>query len=54
VGRDWIDRAEVEGPCEHGSEPVGYIKCWKIFEWLSDWCLFKGSAPWSHAFQVSP
>jgi hypothetical protein len=31
----------VEGPCEHGNEPSGSIKCWKIFEWLRDWRLLK-------------
>jgi hypothetical protein len=24
----------VEGPCEHGNEPSGSIKCWEILEWL--------------------
>jgi hypothetical protein len=22
----------VKGSCEHGDEPLGYIKCWKILE----------------------
>jgi hypothetical protein len=31
----------VEGSCEHGNETSGFIKCWDIFEWLSD------SSSWS-------
>jgi hypothetical protein len=35
-GMDWIDLAQyktpVEGPCEHGNEPSGSIKCWEILE----------------------
>jgi hypothetical protein len=31
----------VEGPCEHGNEPSGSIKCWEILEWLSNWRLLK-------------
>jgi hypothetical protein len=26
----------VEGSCEHGNEPSGSIKCWKIFEWVDN------------------
>jgi hypothetical protein len=38
----------MEGSCEHGNEPSGFIKCWEILQWLSDWWLLKkGSAPWS-------
>jgi hypothetical protein len=41
-GMDWIDLAE------HGNEPSGSIKCWKILEWLRNWRLLKkDSAPWS-------
>jgi hypothetical protein len=36
VGKDWIDlaqdRNQVEGSCEHGSEPPGSIKCWEVLE----------------------
>jgi hypothetical protein len=36
----------VEGCCEHGSEPMGSIKCWEILELLRNWELLKkGSAP---------
>jgi hypothetical protein len=28
----------LEGFCEHGNEPSGYIKCWEILEWLSFCC----------------
>jgi hypothetical protein len=36
----------MEGPFEHGTEPVGRIKYSEIIEWLSAWRLFKkGSAP---------
>jgi hypothetical protein len=31
----------VEGSFEHGNEPSGSIKCWKILEWLSDCWLLK-------------
>jgi hypothetical protein len=38
----------VEGPCEHGNEPSGSIKCWEILECLPNWRLLKkASAPWS-------
>jgi hypothetical protein len=47
---DWIDLAQdrdQEGSSEHGNEPSGCIKCWKI-EWLHNWQILKnGSAPWS-------
>jgi hypothetical protein len=34
--------------CEHGDDTSGSIKCWEIFEWLSDWrFLREDSAPWS-------
>jgi hypothetical protein len=36
----------VEGSCEHGNEPSGFIKFWEVIEWLHNWRLFKkGSAP---------
>jgi hypothetical protein len=36
----------VEGSCEHGDEPSGSIKRWKVPEQLHNWRLFKkGSAP---------
>jgi hypothetical protein len=38
----------VEGPCGHGNEPSGFIKCWKILEWLRNWQLLKYTAPWSY------
>jgi hypothetical protein len=31
----------VEGSCEHGNEPSGWIKCWVILEWLCNWRLLK-------------
>jgi hypothetical protein len=35
-GMDWIDlaqgRDQWRGPCEHGNEPSGCIKCWEILE----------------------
>jgi hypothetical protein len=35
-GMDWIDltqdRDPVEGSCEHGNEPSGFIKCWEVIE----------------------
>jgi hypothetical protein len=36
----------VEGSCEHGDEPAGSLKCWKVPEWLHNWQLLrKGSSP---------
>jgi hypothetical protein len=36
----------VEGSCEHGNEPSGFIKYWEVLEWLHNWQLLKkGSAP---------
>jgi hypothetical protein len=30
---DWIDLVQdQEGSCEHGNEPLGSIKCWKVLE----------------------
>jgi hypothetical protein len=38
----------VEGPCEHGKELSGSMKCCGILEWLPNWRLLKNvSAPWS-------
>jgi hypothetical protein len=35
----------VEGSCEHGNGPSGYVKCWEVIEWLHSWELLKkGSA----------
>jgi hypothetical protein len=35
-GMDWFDlaqdRGQWDGPCEHGNEPSGSIKCWKVLE----------------------
>jgi hypothetical protein len=43
----------VEGPCEHGNEPPGSIKCWEVLEWLHNWQLLKkGSAPCSFFYLV--
>jgi hypothetical protein len=45
---DWIHMAEDRASCEHGNEPSGSIKCWKILVYLGDWWLLKkDSAPWS-------
>jgi hypothetical protein len=36
----------VDGSCEHGNEPSGFIKCWEVLEQLHNWRLLKeGSAP---------
>jgi hypothetical protein len=43
-GGDWIDMAQDRDQwraCEHGIEPSGSIKCWKVLEWLHNWRLFK-------------
>jgi hypothetical protein len=38
----------MEGSCEHGNEPSGFIICWEILECLRHcWLLKKGSAQWS-------
>jgi hypothetical protein len=48
TGLIWLKIGPVEGCWEHGNEPSGSIKLWKILGWLSDWWLLKkGSAPWS-------
>jgi hypothetical protein len=31
----------VEGSCENGNEPSGFIKRWKILERLDNWQLLK-------------
>jgi hypothetical protein len=31
----------VEGSREHGSELLGFVKCWEVLEWLQK----KGSPP---------
>jgi hypothetical protein len=39
------DRGPMEGSSEHGNEPSGSIKCWKVLEWLHNLRLLKkGSA----------
>jgi hypothetical protein len=39
---------QVEGSCEHGTEPSGSIKYWQILEQLSDWWLLNNdSTPWN-------
>jgi hypothetical protein len=39
----------VAGSSEHGIEPQGSIKCWKILEWLrNSWLIKKDSAQWSY------
>jgi hypothetical protein len=46
LNRSGSEQRPVEGPCEHGNEPSGSIKCWDLFEWLNNWLLLKkGSAP---------
>jgi hypothetical protein len=31
-GLDSSGQGPVEGSCEHGNEPSGYIKCWEVLE----------------------
>jgi hypothetical protein len=31
----------VEGSCERGNEPSGFIKRWEVLEWLQNWQLLK-------------
>jgi hypothetical protein len=49
TGLMWLRKGtSVEGSCEHGNEPSGSTKCWKILEQLRDWPLLKkDSAPQS-------
>jgi hypothetical protein len=43
----------MDGSCEHGYEPSGSLKCWEIFEWLSDWWLLKkDEAPLSYLYDA--
>jgi hypothetical protein len=46
MGRYGLDRSgsglrTVEGSCEHGNGPSGFIKCWEVLEYLHDWWLLK-------------
>jgi hypothetical protein len=38
-GLDWSGSGYglVEGSCGCVSELSGFIKCWKVFEWLHNW-----------------
>jgi hypothetical protein len=48
TGLLWLWIGTVKSSCEHGNEPLGFIKCWKVLEWLHNWRpLEKVSAPWS-------
>jgi hypothetical protein len=48
-GAGWMDLAQdwdQWSSCEHGNEPSGSIKCWKVLELLHNLRLLKkGSAP---------
>jgi hypothetical protein len=33
----------VEDFCDHGNEPLGYIKYWEILEWRNNWWPLKKS-----------
>jgi hypothetical protein len=38
----------MAGSCEHGNEPIGFIKSWEVIEEMCNWwLLMKVSAPWS-------
>ena len=38
----------MEGTCECGNEPSGYIKCGEFIDWQMTCCVLKlDSAPWS-------
>jgi hypothetical protein len=48
-GMDWIDLAQDRDQCscEHGDEPLGSLKSWKVLEWLHNLQLLKkDSAPY--------
>jgi hypothetical protein len=34
IGLIWLRIGTVEGSCENGIEPSGYIKCWEVLESL--------------------
>jgi hypothetical protein len=48
---DWIDLAQDRDQWKAPvntvmDEPLGFIKCWEVLEWLRDWRLLeKGSTP---------
>jgi hypothetical protein len=43
----------LEGSCEHGNKPSGFIKCWEFLEWLHNWRpLENGTAPLSLRLHV--
>jgi hypothetical protein len=47
----WL-RIGTSGDLLHGNEPLGYIKCWEILEWLYGWQLLKnGLSMWSYNIQ---
>jgi hypothetical protein len=40
-GMNWIDVAQysgVEGSCEYGNEPLGFIKCWEVLVATREHC----------------
>jgi hypothetical protein len=51
-GMDWIDLAQdrdqwraLVNMVMNGDEPLGFLKCWDVTEWLYNWQLLKkGSA----------
>jgi hypothetical protein len=46
IGWDGVDWMDVAQDREHGIEPSGSIKYWKVLEGLPNWRLLKkGSAP---------
>jgi hypothetical protein len=46
IGLIWLRIGNMEGSCEHSSEPSDSIKCREVLEWLHNWRLLKkGSAP---------
>jgi hypothetical protein len=34
---DWIGLAQDIGSCECDNEPLGFIKCCEVLEWLHNW-----------------
>jgi hypothetical protein len=49
-GLDWPGSGlgQVQSSCQHGSECLGFIKCWEAIEWLHNWWPLKYcSAPQS-------
>jgi hypothetical protein len=49
TGLMWLRIGPLAGSYEHDNEPLGFITCWDVLEWLHNWELLKkGSDPSSY------